>query len=70
MNQKEQTQAEQTQAELTRGEQIATDAKNLMYQRGERDGLAGLNPSSTSADYMKGYGEGRRTRIERNLRAS
>lgn len=60
---------EQTQTAQTQGEQIASDAKNPMYQRGERDGLAGLNPSSTSADYMKGYGEGRRTRIERNLRA-
>ena len=56
--------------ELTSVQCTATDAKQLMQQRGERDGLAGLNPSSTSADYMKGYWEGRRVRSERNLRAS
>ena len=49
-------------------EQVVVDTKELMYRRGERDGRAGLNPSSTSADYMKGYVEGRRTRIERSMR--
>jgi hypothetical protein len=49
-------------------EQMTVDAKELMYRRGDRDGRAGLNPSSTSPDYMKGYVEGRRSRIERNLR--
>ena len=49
-------------------EQVMVEARELMYRRGERDGRAGLNPSSTSADYMKGYAEGRRTRIEQSLR--
>jgi hypothetical protein len=49
-------------------EQMMVEAKELRYRRGERDGRAGLNPSSTSADYMKGYVQGRRTRIERSLR--
>ncbi len=49
-------------------EQTPVDARDLMYRRGERDGLAGLNPSSTSADYMRGYVEGRRARLEKNLR--
>jgi len=61
-------QKDQMPAEPQQTEQIVIDAKELMYQRGERDGLAGLNASSTSADYMKGYTAGRRARIERNLR--
>jgi hypothetical protein len=43
------------------------DTKDLMYSRGKRDGLAGLDMSSTSADYMKGHLEGRRIRIEKQL---
>ena len=46
------------------------DASELRYQRGERDGRAGLNPSSTSPDYMRGYKQGRRTRIEQSLRTN
>lgn len=42
--------------------------QELMYRRGMRDGLAGLNPSSTSEDYIKGYFDGRRARIERQIR--
>lgn len=49
-------------------EQTMVNAKELRYRRGERDGRAGLNPSSTSADYMEGYLEGRRNRVERSLR--
>lgn len=45
---------------------VRADGANdsLMYKRGERDGLAGLGPSSTSRDYMRGYGDGRRARWE------
>lgn len=39
-----------------------------MYLCGQRDGLEGLNPSSTSVDYLKGYWEGRRERLERKMR--
>jgi hypothetical protein len=42
--------------------------QDLMYCRGKRDGLEGLNPSSTSDEYMKGYIDGRRIRLEQKLR--
>jgi hypothetical protein len=45
----------------------AAGASRLMQERGHRDGLAGLNPSSTNEDYMTGYGEGRRERVIREL---
>lgn len=48
--------------------EAANYTTTLMYERGYRHGLEGLNPSSTGSDYMKGYGEGRRTRIENKLR--
>lgn len=43
-------------------------ASELRYHRGKRDGRAGLNPSSTSPDYMRGWRQGRRIRIEQKLR--
>jgi hypothetical protein len=45
------------------------DVKELMYRMGERHGLEGLSPSSTSSEYMKGYVQGRRTRIEKSVRS-
>jgi hypothetical protein len=41
--------------------------KDIMYQRGERDGLAGLNMSSTSQRYVDGWTEGRRIRVEKRI---
>ena len=43
-------------------------AEELSYQRGYRDGLAGLNMSSTPAAYVQGWQDGRRQRIENQLR--
>jgi hypothetical protein len=40
---------------------------DIMYRRGKRDGLAGLNMSSTSNEYQKGWSDGRRERIEKKL---
>ena len=50
------------------GASTETKSCELRHQRGNRDGRAGLNPSSTSSDYMRGYVQGRRVRIERSLR--
>lgn len=38
-------------------------ATSLMYQRGYRHGLEGLSPSSTSADYWRGFNAGRQERF-------
>jgi len=43
-------------------------ADELSYQRGYRDGLAGLNMSSTPPSYQRGYIDGRRKRLEDQLR--
>ncbi len=40
----------------------------IMFKRGYRDGLAGLNMSSTPTEYMEGWMQGRRERIEERLR--
>lgn len=50
------------------GESRDMTGAEIMYARGERDGLNGLNMSSTSADYHKGWLDGRRKRIEDRLR--
>lgn len=43
------------------------DVNKLMYDMGNRDGLAGLNPSSTSSEYLRGFVDGRRKRIEKKV---
>ena len=53
-----------TPAEIQERDKI----KNIHFRRGERDGLAGMSPSSASVEYMNGYAKGYRTRAERNLR--
>ena len=37
------------------------------YRRGERDGRAGLNPSSTTSEYMQGWVQGRSVGLTRSL---
>lgn len=49
-------------------EKLTANANELRYQRGNRDGCAGLNPSSTSQEYWQGYIAGRRTSAEQKLR--
>lgn len=41
--------------------------EGAMRQRGERDGREGLNPSSTSQEYLTGYTVGRRARVEESM---
>ncbi len=38
--------------------------EDIMFKRGERDGLAGLNMSSTSKEYHEGWIQGRRAYLE------
>jgi len=47
---------------------VSDEIAELMFKRGKRDGLAGLNMSSTSEDYRKGWIEGRREWLEEKLR--
>ena len=49
-------------------EDKTNSAADLMYKRGNRDGLFGLNANSTSAEYIEGWQEGRRKRIEDEIR--
>lgn len=47
--------------------ETSVEYSEIMYQRGKRDGLDGLNMSSTPAEYLKGYIEGHRILNERKL---
>lgn len=49
----------------SKGDSVGENEIN--FSRGKRDGFGGLNPSSTSKEYMKGYLEGRREREEHKL---
>lgn len=59
---------ESIELKASTGNEQPRSVREIMYDRGERDGRAGLNPNSTSSDYIRGYFDGRRRRAEDKLR--